>query len=64
MASGGLGAEQVGRAIHPHPTQSELFGDLARRLHSRLQRGKKRAKAYPPVIPTPRGEFMPRTPKG
>ena len=45
MVSGGLTLKQVGGAIHPHPTQTELFGDLARRLHSRLQRSKKRAKA-------------------
>ncbi|WP_303901339.1 dihydrolipoyl dehydrogenase family protein, partial [Thiohalomonas denitrificans] len=45
MVAGELTLEQVGKAIHPHPTQTELFGDLARRLHSRLARGKKRAKA-------------------
>lgn len=41
MVNGGLTLEQVGRAIHPHPTQTELFGDLARRLLSRLRRSKK-----------------------
>jgi dihydrolipoamide dehydrogenase len=42
MVEGGLTLEQVGRAIHPHPTQTELFGDLARRLASRLRRSKKK----------------------
>ncbi len=38
MVSGGLRLEQVAESIHPHPTQTELFGDLARRLLSRLRR--------------------------
>jgi len=38
MVSAGLTLTQVGNAIHPHPTQTELFGDLARRLASRLRR--------------------------
>lgn len=38
MVSGEMTLEQVGNAIHPHPTQTELFGDLARRLLSRLRR--------------------------
>ncbi|MFO7594404.1 MAG: FAD-dependent oxidoreductase [Pseudomonadota bacterium] len=42
MVEGELTLEQVGNAIHPHPTQTELFGDLARRLASRLRRSKKR----------------------
>jgi dihydrolipoamide dehydrogenase len=41
MVSAGLTLDQVGHAIHPHPTQTELFGDLARRLASRLQRSAK-----------------------
>jgi dihydrolipoamide dehydrogenase len=40
MVSAGLTLEQVGEAIHPHPTQTELFGDLARRLLSRLRRSR------------------------
>lgn len=44
MVSANLTLEQVGQAIHPHPTQTELFGDLARRLASRLRRSEKRAK--------------------
>ena len=44
MVSAGLTLEQVGNAIHPHPTQTELFGDLARRLLARLRRSAKRAK--------------------
>ena len=43
MVSCGLTLEQVGRAIHPHPTQTELFGDLARRLLSRLRRSQRAA---------------------
>jgi len=31
-------------AIHPHPTQTEMFGDMARRLLSRLRRSKKKPK--------------------
>jgi dihydrolipoamide dehydrogenase len=45
MVAGNLTLEQVGEAIHPHPTQTELFGDLARRLLSRLRRTRKTAKA-------------------
>jgi len=44
MVSAGLTLEQVGEAIHAHPTQTELFGDLARRLVSRLRRSRKKAK--------------------
>jgi len=44
MVEGELTLEQVGNAIHPHPTQTELFGELARRLASRLRRSKKKAK--------------------
>ena len=43
MVSGGLTLEQVGQAIHPHPTQTELFGELARRLLSRLRRSARKA---------------------
>ncbi len=42
MVEGELTLEQVGNAIHPHPTQTELFGELARRLASRLRRSKKK----------------------
>ncbi len=42
MVSGNMTLEQVGMAIHPHPTQTELFGDLARRLASRLRRSAKK----------------------
>ncbi|MDH3355061.1 MAG: hypothetical protein OEL79_07600, partial [Chromatiales bacterium] len=42
MVSAEMTLEQVAQAIHPHPTQTELFGDLARRLLSRLNRSKKR----------------------
>jgi len=38
MVSARLTLEQVAKAIHPHPTQTELFGELARRLLSRLRR--------------------------
>jgi dihydrolipoamide dehydrogenase len=41
MVSAGLTLDQVGNAIHPHPTQTELFGELARRLGSRLRRSAK-----------------------
>ncbi len=44
MVAGDMTLEQVGHAIHPHPTQTELFGDLARRLASRLRRAEKRKK--------------------
>ncbi len=42
MVSGEMTLEQVGEAIHPHPTQTELFGELARRLVSRLRRSAKK----------------------
>jgi dihydrolipoamide dehydrogenase len=45
MVAAGMTLEQVGEAIHPHPTQTELFGDMARRLLSRLRRSKKKTKA-------------------
>ena len=41
MVSAHLTLEQVARAIHPHPTQTELFGELARRLLARLRRSAK-----------------------
>jgi dihydrolipoamide dehydrogenase len=41
MVAGNMTLEQVAGAIHPHPTQTELFGDMARRLLSRLRRSKK-----------------------
>jgi dihydrolipoamide dehydrogenase len=44
MVSAGLTLEQVARAIHPHPTQTELFGDMARRLLARLRRTAKARK--------------------
>ena len=42
MVSGEMTLEQVGEAIHPHPTQTELFGEMARRLLSRLRRSEKK----------------------
>ncbi|HKJ72194.1 MAG TPA: FAD-dependent oxidoreductase [Gammaproteobacteria bacterium] len=42
MVSGRLTVDQVAEAIHPHPTQTEMFGDLARRLLSRLKRAAKK----------------------
>ncbi|HLF22832.1 MAG TPA: NAD(P)/FAD-dependent oxidoreductase, partial [Burkholderiales bacterium] len=41
MVSGDLTLDQVGKAIHPHPTQTELFGEMARRLLARLRRSAK-----------------------
>ncbi len=42
MVSGEMTLEQVAMAIHPHPTQTELFGDMARRLLSRFRRSEAR----------------------
>jgi dihydrolipoamide dehydrogenase len=42
MVSCDLTLEQVGRSIHPHPTTTELYGDLARRLLQRLNRASQR----------------------
>lgn len=42
IVTGNMTLEQVARAIHPHPTQTELFGEMARRLLSRLQRTQRR----------------------
>jgi len=47
MVSAGMTLEQVGNAIHPHPTQTELFGELARRLGSRLRRSAKVKAGFP-----------------
>jgi dihydrolipoamide dehydrogenase len=44
MVTGGMTLEQVAGAIHPHPTQTELFGDMARRLLSRLRRSSKKTR--------------------
>ncbi|MHB8455900.1 MAG: FAD-dependent oxidoreductase [Acidiferrobacterales bacterium] len=41
MVAGEMTLEQVAQAIHPHPTQTELFGEMARRLLSRLRRTQK-----------------------
>lgn len=41
MVAGNMRLEQVAEAIHPHPTQTEMFGEMARRLLSRLRRSKK-----------------------
>ena len=41
MVSSEMTLEQVAKAIHPHPTQTEMFGDMARRLLSRLRRSKR-----------------------
>ncbi|GMR21086.1 MAG: hypothetical protein BMS9Abin36_1685 [Gammaproteobacteria bacterium] len=43
MVAGDMTLEQVAQAIHPHPTQTEMFGDMARRLLSRLRRSKKKS---------------------
>ncbi|MFV1997626.1 MAG: FAD-dependent oxidoreductase [Acidiferrobacterales bacterium] len=42
MVAGDMTLEQVAMAIHPHPTQTELFGDMARRLLSRFRRSQKK----------------------
>jgi len=44
MVAGNMTLEQVAEAIHPHPTQTELFGDMARRLLARLRRSRKTTK--------------------
>jgi len=38
MVAGELTLTQVAKAIFPHPTQTELFGELARRLLARMRR--------------------------
>ncbi len=38
MVSANMTLQQVAEAIHPHPTQTELFGEMARRLLARLRR--------------------------
>jgi len=42
MVAGRMTLEQVAEAIHPHPTQTEMFGEMARRLLSRLRRSKRK----------------------
>jgi len=44
MVSGEMTLDQAAMAIHPHPTQTELFGDMSRRLLSRLRRSEARKK--------------------
>ncbi len=44
MVSAEMTLEQVAHAIHPHPTQTEMFGEMARRLLSRLRRSEKKKK--------------------
>jgi dihydrolipoamide dehydrogenase len=43
MVSAEMTLDKVANAIHPHPTQTELFGELARRLLSRLRRSARQA---------------------
>jgi dihydrolipoamide dehydrogenase len=38
MVAGEMTLSQVAKAIFPHPTQTELFGELARRLLARMRR--------------------------
>jgi dihydrolipoamide dehydrogenase len=38
MVAGDMTLTQVAKAIFPHPTQTELFGELARRILARLRR--------------------------
>ena len=42
MVTGRMTVDQVAWAIHPHPTQTEMFGDVARRLVARLDRSKRK----------------------
>ncbi|MHB1084594.1 MAG: FAD-dependent oxidoreductase [Thiobacillus sp.] len=42
MVAGEMTLNQVAKAIFPHPTQTELFGELARRLLNRLRRTAKK----------------------
>jgi len=42
MVAGEMTLTQIGKAIFPHPTQTELFGELARRLLNRLRRTAKK----------------------
>ncbi|HEC30213.1 MAG TPA: pyruvate dehydrogenase [Gammaproteobacteria bacterium] len=42
MVAGELTLEQVAHAIHPHPTQTEMFGEMSRRLLSRLRRSSRK----------------------
>jgi dihydrolipoamide dehydrogenase len=42
MVAGEMSLTQVAKAIFPHPTQTELFGELARRLLNRLRRTAKK----------------------
>ena len=42
MVAGELTLNQVAKAIFPHPTQTELFGELARRILARLRRTAKK----------------------
>ncbi len=39
LIASGATLEDLTRAIHPHPTQTEIWGEMARRLSSRFARG-------------------------
>ena len=41
MVAGNMTLDQVANAIHPHPTQTEMFGEMARRLLARLRRSQR-----------------------
>ncbi|BAU49427.1 pyruvate dehydrogenase [Sulfurifustis variabilis] len=41
MVAGEMTLDQVATAIHPHPTQTEMYGEMARRLLARLRRSAK-----------------------
>ncbi|MBC8365938.1 NAD(P)/FAD-dependent oxidoreductase [bacterium] len=38
LVAGELTLDQLSRAIHPHPTQTEIWGEMARRLKARFNR--------------------------
>ncbi len=44
MVAGNMTLDQVAAAIHPHPTQTEMFGEMARRLLSRLRKSRAKIK--------------------
>ena len=51
MVAGDMTLDQVAAAIHPHPTQTEMFGEMARRLLSRLRRSQKKKVRKPAATP-------------
>jgi len=41
LVAGEMTLDQLSRAIHPHPTQTEIWGEMGRRLQARFNRSRR-----------------------